>query len=250
MGEATQDRWAAASGLAALLVGAVATMFERGNPGSDASTDMVAAFFGVHRDALLAQSVLFLIGAGLLLWFVGGLRSYLIRAEGDSGRYSTLVFGASVGYIALSVVAQASQVALAQTAGGTTSSELVAAVSVLSWALFTVAAVPVTVARRVRGTHPAHAGFPGLAGLAGRAGRGHPARVAGQHRRGQRADGADGVVRLPALSALRRVVGSDCRPHDQARRTRPINRVIGRCVGPSATVTLRSLAAGSPAPAS
>jgi hypothetical protein len=120
-------------------------MFERGNPGSGASTDMVAAFFGVHRDALLAQSVLFLIGAGLLLWFVGGLRSYLIRAEGDSGRYSTLVFGAGVGYIALSVVAQASQVALAQIAGGTTSSELVAAVSVLSWALFTVAAVPVTV---------------------------------------------------------------------------------------------------------
>jgi hypothetical protein len=127
-GEAAQDRWGAASGLAALVVGAA-----------------VAAFYALHRGALQAQSLLFLLGAGLLLWFTGSLRSYLARAEAGTGRYAAVFFGAGVGYVGLSVVAQAGQVALARIAGGSATPDVVAAMAALSWALFTVAVVPVVV---------------------------------------------------------------------------------------------------------
>ena len=144
MSEMTQDRWGALSGFAALAVGAAAVVFERGTPPVGASDVEEAAFHGAHAQALLMQSLLFLISAALLLWFVGCLRTHLTAAEGGSGRYAGLVFGAGVGYVALSLTAQAGQIALAQVAGAA-APQLVAAVGSLTWALFTVAAVPAAV---------------------------------------------------------------------------------------------------------
>ena len=117
MSEMTQDRWGALSGFAALAVGAAAVVLERGTPPVGASDVEEAAFHGAHAQALLMQSLLFLISAALLLWFVGCLRTHLTAAEGGSGRYAGLVFGAGVGYVALSLTAQAGQIALAQVAG-------------------------------------------------------------------------------------------------------------------------------------
>jgi hypothetical protein len=145
MSEMTQDRWGALSGFAALAVGAAAVVFERGAPPVGASDVEEAAFHGAHVQALLMQSLLFLISAALLLWFVGCLRTHLTAAEGGSGRYAGLVFGAGVGYVALSLTAQAGQIALAQVAGAAATPQLVAAVGSLTWALFTVAAVPAAV---------------------------------------------------------------------------------------------------------
>lgn len=149
MSETTQDRWGpdrwgGASGFAALAVGALAVVFERGAPPVGASEVEVAAFHGAHAQALLMQSLLFLLSSAVFLWFVGCLRTHLTAVEGGSGRYAGLVFGAGVGYVALSVTAQAGQIALAQVAGSAAPS-LVAAVGALSWALFTVAAVPAAV---------------------------------------------------------------------------------------------------------
>ena len=144
MSEMTQDRWGALSGFAALAVGAAAVVLERGAPPVGASDVEEAAFHGAHVQALLMQSLLFLISAALLLWFVGCLRTHLTAAEGGSGRYAGLVFGAGVGYVALSLTAQAGQIALAQVAGAA-APQLVAAVGSLTWALFTVAAVPAAV---------------------------------------------------------------------------------------------------------
>jgi hypothetical protein len=145
MSETTRDRWGALSGFAALAAAAAAVVFERGAPPVGASDVEVAAFHSAHSQALLTQSLLFLLSATLLLWFLGCLRPHLSTAEGGTGRYAGLVFGAGVGYVALSVTAQAGQIALARVAGTTASPQLVAAVGSLAWALFTVAAVPAAV---------------------------------------------------------------------------------------------------------
>lgn len=145
MSETAQDRWGAASGFAALAVGGAALVFERGAPPVGASETEVAAFHGAHVQALLMQSLLFLLSSALFLWFVGCLRSHLTAVEGGTGRYAGLVFGAGVGYVALSVTAQAGQVALARVAGAAAPPQLVAAIGSLSWALFIAAAVPASV---------------------------------------------------------------------------------------------------------
>jgi hypothetical protein len=141
----TRDRLGAVSGFAALAVGAAAVVFERGAPPVGASDTEVAAFHGAHVQDLLTQSLLFVISAGLLLWFVGCLRSYLAAMEGGTGRHAGLVSGAGVAYVTLSVVAQAGQVTLARVAGSAAGPQLVAALGTLGLALVTVAAVPAAV---------------------------------------------------------------------------------------------------------
>jgi hypothetical protein len=145
MGDVTQDRWGSAAGFAALAVVAAAMMFEHGGPAAGASDAQVAAFYVEHADALLMQSLLFLVGAALLLWFLGGLRVFLASAEGGTGRWSGTVFGAGVAYVALSVVAQAGQVAVARVAGAVAAPQLVAAAAALAGALFIAVAVPAAV---------------------------------------------------------------------------------------------------------
>jgi hypothetical protein len=91
------------------------------------------------------QSLLFLVGAALLLWFLGCLRAFLAAAEGGTGRYSGMVFGAGVAHVAPSMVSQAGQVAVAQVAGAAASPQLVAAMALMAGALFIVVAVPAAV---------------------------------------------------------------------------------------------------------
>lgn len=145
MSERTQDRWGAASGFAALAAAAAAMVFENGGPPPGASDAQVAAFFGAHAAALPTQSLLFLVGAALLLWFLGALRARLAVVEGGAGRYTGAVFGAGGAYVTLTVVAQAGQVALARVAGSAAAPQLVAAVADLVGALFVVVAVPAAV---------------------------------------------------------------------------------------------------------
>lgn len=145
MSETTHDRWSAASGLAALGVVAAAMVFERGAPPAGASDVQVAAFNAAHSHALLTQSLLFLLSAAFMLWFLGCLRAHLAAAEGGTGRYAGIGFGAGVAYVTLSVVSQAGQIALAQIAATAAAPQLVTAIASLAWALFTVAAVPAAV---------------------------------------------------------------------------------------------------------
>ncbi|WP_225920721.1 hypothetical protein [Pseudonocardia oceani] len=145
MSTTTRDPWGAASGFAALAVGAAAMVFEEGGPPPGTSDAQVAAFFGAHAAALLAQSLLFLVGAAFLLWFLGALRARLAVVEGGPGRYAEIVFGAGTAYVALTVVAQAGQVALARVAASAAAPQLVAAVADLVGALFVVVAVPAAV---------------------------------------------------------------------------------------------------------
>ena len=80
------DRWGAAAGFATLALVAAAMAFEHGGPPAGAPDTEVAVFFAAHASTLLVQSLLFLVGAALLLWFLGALRAVLAAAEGGTGR--------------------------------------------------------------------------------------------------------------------------------------------------------------------
>jgi hypothetical protein len=109
MTEQNWERWGAASGFAALAAGAVGGALERGWP-SASDPAAVASFIVEHRGAILGQSMLFLASFAIYLWFLGSLRSFLFRAEGGTGRLSTVAFAAGVAWVVIGMVAQAFQV--------------------------------------------------------------------------------------------------------------------------------------------
>lgn len=133
MYERRSERYAAASGFAIVVLGAAATVFER--------APVTAADFAANRTALVTQSMLFLAGAAVSLWFLGSLRVYLLRAEGGPGRVSTLAFGAGVAWATLNMLAQAFQIGVASDPGGQAQDALVNTMS----ATFTIANLPLAV---------------------------------------------------------------------------------------------------------
>jgi hypothetical protein len=145
MGPDRWERWGAASGFVALALGVAGASFERGAPTVDAPAAEVAAYFAQYRTEMLVQSLLMVLGAGALLWFLGSLRSVLLRAEGGTGRLTGVAFGAgSVGF-GLQAAIQAPQSALAMASDGTLDPQLAAMMSDLGFALSVVAYVPVAV---------------------------------------------------------------------------------------------------------
>jgi hypothetical protein len=90
-----------------VILGATAAVFER-NP-------VTATDFAVNQTALLTQSMLILAGAAFSLWFIGSLRTHLLRAEQEqgAGRLSSVAFGAGIAWAALNMLAQAFQLGAA-----------------------------------------------------------------------------------------------------------------------------------------
>ncbi len=78
----------------AAVVGGAAVVFE-GGPVTPDDAATVIAYFTDNRGAILAQSMLFLLGGAIYLWFIGSLHSLLLRAEGGSGRASAVSFAAA-----------------------------------------------------------------------------------------------------------------------------------------------------------
>ena len=140
--EATRwERWGAASGFGAILTGAAAMLFERGPLSASDPIAKIVAHYADNHDALRAQALLFVIGAGFFLWFAGSLRTFLARAEGGSGRLSTVAFGAAVASTVVTLVALASQVGLAGAASDAGQLALVGTMD----ALFVIANLPLAV---------------------------------------------------------------------------------------------------------
>ena len=77
MDETRWERWGAASGFGAILMGAAAMAFERGSLSASDPAAKIAAHFADNGDALRAQALLFVLGSGSFIWFAGSLRSYL-----------------------------------------------------------------------------------------------------------------------------------------------------------------------------
>jgi hypothetical protein len=133
MTERTWERWGAASGLGVVVLAAAATAFER--------APVTAADFAANRTALVTQSMLFLAGAAASLWFIGSLRTYLMRAEGGPGRVSTVAFGAGIAWVTVNMLAQAFQVGVAGDPGGDAPDAVLNTMS----ATFTIANLPLAV---------------------------------------------------------------------------------------------------------
>jgi len=131
--EGNRKRFGAASGILMIGLGAAATAFER--------SPVTAADFAANRSALVTQGMLFLAGAAVSLWFLGSLRAYLLRAEGGTGRLSTVAFGAGVAWATINMVAQAFQVGVASDPEGSAPEALLKTMS----AVFTIANLPLAV---------------------------------------------------------------------------------------------------------
>lgn len=138
----TQERWESASGYLVILLGLAAAAFERGAPPATAPVEETLSFLVTFRRELLAQSLLFVLSSGVYLWFFGSLRSYLLRAEGGTGRLATVAYGAGVMWAGMQMVFQGAQVAMAMGAGGHLEPALAGMVGDLAYALSVVAYVP------------------------------------------------------------------------------------------------------------
>jgi hypothetical protein len=136
------ERWGAASGFAVLALGAMAAVIDAGTVSVRDPVETITAYFVDNRPALLAQSLLFVISTGILMWFLGSLRSFLARAEGRTGMLSEVAFGAGMVYVAISLAAQAFQIGLAMAAE---SAIVQPALLGTAWALFSIASVPLAV---------------------------------------------------------------------------------------------------------
>ncbi|MCZ7571676.1 MAG: hypothetical protein M5U01_24260 [Ardenticatenaceae bacterium] len=144
MNKINWERWGAATGYLVLALGVAGAAFERGAPPANAPIEETLAFFAEYRGELLAQSLMFVLSAGVYLWFFGSLRSFLLRAEGGTGTLSTVAFGAGVIWAGIQMVFQSAQVALAMGASGDIGPALAGMVSDLIYALSVIAYVPMT----------------------------------------------------------------------------------------------------------
>jgi hypothetical protein len=135
------ERWGAAAGFAVIVVSGAAMIFERGAVLPADSAEAVVAHYTGNQGAIFAQSMLFLAGAAIYLWFLGSLRSFLLRAEGGTGRVSAIAFGAGAVWIGLSMLAQAFQIGLAAAPAAAALPALIATMN----AVFTISALPLAV---------------------------------------------------------------------------------------------------------
>lgn len=140
-----RERWGAATGYLVFALGVAAATFERGAPPANAPVEETLAFIAAYRGELRAQSLLFVLSAGVYLWFFGSLRSFLLRAEGETGRLSSVAFGAGIIWAGLQMVFQGAQVALAMGSPGDVEPALAGLIGDLAYALSVIAYVPMTV---------------------------------------------------------------------------------------------------------
>ena len=105
------ERWSAATGLVFVAL-FVALNFLGGESPPNPTAETVAAFYE-EQGAAKTGAQYFVVGLGgaALLWFVGALRSFLRRAEGDPGRLSATAFGAGAATVGLVLVAGAAFIA-------------------------------------------------------------------------------------------------------------------------------------------
>jgi hypothetical protein len=145
MSKTNWERWGAATGYLVIALGIAAAAFERGAPPANAPAEQSLAFFTAYKNELRAQSLLFVLSAGAYLWWFGSLRSFLLRAEGETGRLATVAFGAGVVWAGLQMVLQSIQVALAIGVRGDVAPALAGMLGGMSYALSVIAYVPVAV---------------------------------------------------------------------------------------------------------
>lgn len=110
----TSTVWGAWIGLAGILLSAAAGGIELllTQPWPNGADPVFPDFLRDNRDPLLAQSMLFVVGAAASIWFLGFIRARLQNAEGPPGAVSAIGFGAGLITYGMIIVAQAAQITL------------------------------------------------------------------------------------------------------------------------------------------
>ncbi|MFF1635289.1 hypothetical protein [Leifsonia sp. NPDC058248] len=131
------ERQGGVAGLVSVAIGLLAEVFERGiaRGGTDAAT---IRHFQEQAGAVRMQTLLFVLGAAFLFWFLAGLRSRLAAAEGGDGSLALLVLVAGAASNTVSLIALSVQEALTLETPST-------ALAALDDALFLIAGLPLAV---------------------------------------------------------------------------------------------------------
>ena len=96
MAEQRWEKLGAATGIAFVVL-AFTSFFIGGElPKPEDSTQQVAAFYVDNSDKILWSMWVFGLAGIFYLWFLGSLRSHLMKAEGDTGRLSAVAFGGGI----------------------------------------------------------------------------------------------------------------------------------------------------------
>ena len=143
----SRARWgqlAAASGYAALICGAGAAALERPWPNTSSPAEL-SAFVADNRAAILGQSMLFVISAGIFMLFLGSLRGFLIRHEGGTGQVTTVGFAAGMIAYGLNVAGQAPQITVALGSPVALDPMALATLTELGYVMLAVANIPLVV---------------------------------------------------------------------------------------------------------
>ena len=97
------DRWAPLTGVLSVVCSFVGVMFALDQPQDKDSGAKIVAYFAQHSHRMkgVVGFFVFLAGLVLLVAFLGALRERLVEADGGSGRWSALVFGAGIASVPL-----------------------------------------------------------------------------------------------------------------------------------------------------
>src|SRR6476661_1564421 len=115
--EAKWERYAAAAGIAFVVLVLASAFLPGVPPATDDPVSDIHAFYADHRTALLLATYLGGLATIFSLWFLSGLRSVLRRAEGGGGTFANLMFGAGIVTNAISLVGAMPATVLAFNAG-------------------------------------------------------------------------------------------------------------------------------------
>lgn len=90
------ERWAALTGLLAVVGLVAATLIQGPIPAADAPASQITNFFAKGHDRIMAAMYIRLYAGFAFIWFLATLWSALARAEGRSARVSGVAFGAGI----------------------------------------------------------------------------------------------------------------------------------------------------------
>lgn len=131
-----------ATGYLSLLCGLGAVALERPWP---STPEDVTTFLAANRAAVLWQGLLFLLGGALFMWFLGALRSFMIRSEPNRGRVTMVAFAAGMVGYGMTMLALAPQLALTLPDRGWIGTATAAMAVDLGYVMLMVANVPIAV---------------------------------------------------------------------------------------------------------
>lgn len=136
------EQWGAAAALLAIVVGLGGAALERPWPtGGAAFTEFLAQ----NRGAIVGQSLVFMVGAAINLFFLGSLRSFLARAEGAGAPLAHVAFGAGVLWSGLNIIGQAPQILLTLPSQAALDPTLARLLADLCFVMLNVANLPLAV---------------------------------------------------------------------------------------------------------